>query len=101
MVKAKTAFASTATQYRKLRLLREYQLPDNKFTVWDEHFKQETSSVMVIATNRLRVLRIDLRTMSLENPIHHGIPTCFCINRENNWLRLSTLRYSGSLGSPL
>lgn len=94
VVKVETAYASTATRYGKLRLLREYQLPDDEFAVWCEHFKQETSSVMVIATNRSRVLGIDLRTMSLlyvlENPVHHGTPTCFCIDRKKNWLCLGT-----------
>ncbi|KUI54795.1 Phosphoinositide 3-kinase regulatory subunit 4 [Cytospora mali] len=94
VVKVETAFASGTTRYGKLRLLREYQLPDDEFAVWCEHFKQETNSVMVIATNRSRILGIDLRTMSLlyvlENPVHHGTPMCFCIDRKRNWLCLGT-----------
>ncbi|ROW14509.1 hypothetical protein VPNG_03152 [Cytospora leucostoma] len=94
VVKVETASASGVTRYGKLRLLREYQLPDDEFAVWCEHFKQETNSVMVIATNRSRILGIDLRTMSLlyvlENPVHHGTPTCFCIDRKRNWLCLGT-----------
>lgn len=94
VVKVETAYASSAMRYGKLRLLREYQLPDDEFAVWCEHFKQETSSVMVLATNRSRILGIDLRTMSLlyvlENPVHHGTPTCFCIDRKKNWLCLGT-----------
>ncbi|ROW09385.1 hypothetical protein VMCG_02588 [Cytospora schulzeri] len=94
VVKVETAFASGVTRYGKLRLLREYQLPDDEFAVWCEHFKQETSSVLVIATNRSRILGIDLRTMSLlyvlENPVHHGTPMCFCIDRKRNWLCLGT-----------
>ncbi|KKY36015.1 putative vps15 protein kinase [Diaporthe ampelina] len=94
VVKVETAYANTAMRYGKLRLLREYQLPADEFAVWCEHFKQETSSVMVIATNRSRVLGIDLRTMSLlyvlENPVHHGTPTCFCIDRKKYWLCLGT-----------
>lgn len=94
VVKVETAFASGSTRYGKLRLLREYQLPDDEFAVWCEHFKQESNSVMVIATNRSRILGIDLRTMSLlyvlENPVHHGTPMCFCIDRKRNWLCLGT-----------
>lgn len=96
VVKVETVFASGVTRYGKLRLLREYQLPGDgeEFAVWCEHFKQETNSTMIIATNRSRILAIDLRTMSLmyvlENPLHHGTPTCFCIDRKRNWLCLGT-----------
>lgn len=96
VVKVETAMASGVTRYGKLRLLREYQLPDDdgEFAVWCEHFKQETNSTMVIATNRSRILGIDLRTMSLmyvlENPVHHGTPTCFCVDRKRNWLCVGT-----------
>ncbi|KAF3767769.1 hypothetical protein M406DRAFT_61566 [Cryphonectria parasitica EP155] len=96
VVKVETATTSSQTRYGKLRLLREYQLPDDgeEFAVWCEHYKQEANSIMIIATNRSRILSIDLRTMSLmfvlENPVHHGTPTCFCIDRKRNWLCLGT-----------
>lgn len=96
VVKVETVLASGVTRYGKLRLLREYQLPGDgeEFALWCEHFKQETNSTMIIATNRSRILVIDLRTMSLmyvlENPVHHGTPTCFCIDRKRNWLCLGT-----------
>ncbi|PKS08790.1 hypothetical protein jhhlp_003399, partial [Lomentospora prolificans] len=94
VVKVDTAASSNALRYPKLRLLREYQLPEGEYAVWVEHFKAETNSVMVLATNRSRVLGIDLRTMTLlyvlENPVHHGTPTCFCIDRKRNWLCLGT-----------
>ncbi|PSR78508.1 hypothetical protein BD289DRAFT_485992 [Coniella lustricola] len=96
VVKVETAMASGGTRYGKLRLLREYQLPDEdgEFAVWCEHYKQETSSTMVIATNQSRILSIDLRTMNLlyvlENPVHHGTPTCFCIDKKRNWLCVGT-----------
>lgn len=96
VVKVELSMASGVVRYGKLRLLREYQLPedDGEFAVWCEHFKQETNSMMIIATNRSRILGIDLRTMSLmyvlENPVHHGTPACFCIDRKRNWLCLGT-----------
>lgn len=94
VVKVDTAPSSNALRYPKLRLLREYQLPEGEYAVWVEHFKVETSSVMVLATNRSRILGIDLRTMTLlyvlENPVHHGTPTCFCVDRRRNWLCLGT-----------
>jgi phosphoinositide-3-kinase regulatory subunit 4 len=37
---------------------------------------------------------MDLRTMTvlyiLENPVHHGTPTCFCIDKKRNWLCVGT-----------
>lgn len=94
VVKVEVLNTGGTTRYGKLRLLREYQLPDDEFAVWCEHFKQEASSVLMLATNKSRVLSIDLRTMSLlhvlENPVHHGTPTCFCVDRKRNWMVLGT-----------
>ncbi|UNI21996.1 Non-specific serine/threonine protein kinase [Purpureocillium takamizusanense] len=94
VVKVDTVTASGVIRYGKLRVVREYLLPEGEFAVWCEHFRQETSSVLVVATNRSRILGIDLRTMAvlyeLENPVHHGTPTCFCIDRKRNWLCLGT-----------
>ncbi|KAL7627508.1 Serine/threonine-protein kinase [Parahypoxylon ruwenzoriense] len=94
IVKVDTATTSGATKYIRLRLLREYQLPTDEYAVWCDHFKQELNSVLLLATNRSRILGIDLRTMTLlyvlENPAHHGTPTCFCVDRKRNWLLLGT-----------
>ncbi|KAI1760850.1 ARM repeat-containing protein [Hypoxylon sp. FL1150] len=94
IVKVDTAANNGATKYTRLRFLREYQLPADEYAVWCEHFKQELNSVLVLLTNRSRVLAIDLRTMTLlyilDNPVHHGTPTCFCLDRKRNWLILGT-----------
>ncbi|KAI1490584.1 hypothetical protein F5X96DRAFT_635429 [Biscogniauxia mediterranea] len=94
VVKVDTTISSGSTKYIRLRLLREYQLPVGEYAVWCEHFKQELNSVLILATNRSRVLAMDLRTMTLmyvlENPVHHGTPTCFCVDRKRNWLLLGT-----------
>ncbi|KAF4469082.1 VPS15 kinase [Fusarium albosuccineum] len=94
VVKVDTVSASGVIRYGKLRVLREYQLPNDEFAVWCEHFRQESNSVLIIATNRSRILGIDLRTMNLlyvlENPVHHGTPTCFCVDRRRNWLCVGT-----------
>ncbi|KAH7031153.1 phosphoinositide 3-kinase regulatory subunit 4 [Microdochium trichocladiopsis] len=94
IVKVYTQVINGALKYIRLRLLREYQLPANEHAVWCEHFKIEMSSVLILATNRSRVLGIDLRTMTLlyalENPVHHGTPTCFVVDRKRNWLLLGT-----------
>ncbi|KHN97930.1 phosphoinositide 3-kinase regulatory subunit 4 [Metarhizium album ARSEF 1941] len=94
IVKVDTVSASGVVRYGKLRVVREYQLPEGEFAVWCEHFRQESNSVLVLATNQSRILGIDLRTMSilyvLENSVHHGTPTCFCVDRKRNWLCLGT-----------
>ena len=83
-----------SVRYGKLKVVREYQLPKDEFAVWSGHYKIETNSVLFVATNRSRVLAIDLRTMkilyTLDNPVHHGTPTCFCIEKKRNWLLLGT-----------
>ncbi|KAG9231929.1 hypothetical protein BJ875DRAFT_100348 [Amylocarpus encephaloides] len=84
----------TSLRYGKLRVMREYQLPKGEIAVWSTHFKAETSSILIIATNLSRVLAIDLRTMDLlyvlENPVHHGTPTCFVVDKRRHWLLLGT-----------
>lgn len=94
VVKVDTVSTSGVIRYSKLRILREYQLPDGEFVVWCEHYRQESNSVLVLATNRSRILGIDLRKMALlftlENPVHHGTPTCFCIDKKKNWLCVGT-----------
>ncbi|AEO66662.1 766a79ce-f745-4c85-827a-1ba35b10f13f [Thermothielavioides terrestris] len=94
IIKVETVLSGVNFRYPRLRVLREYQLVDGEFAVWCEHFKQESNSVLVLATNKSNILGIDLRTMSLlyklENPVHHGTPTCFCIDRKRNWLCLGT-----------
>ncbi|KAK5000462.1 Serine/threonine-protein kinase [Elasticomyces elasticus] len=86
-------------RFGKLRLLREWCIPDagyqKEFAVWTEHFASDRQSVLVLATNRCRVLAIDLRTMEVlyefQNPDRHGIPTCFCLDRQHQWLLLGTI----------
>ncbi|XP_044722055.1 kinase [Hirsutella rhossiliensis] len=94
VVKVDTVPASGVVRYGKLLLVREYQLPRDEFAVWCEHFKHDSASVLLLATNRSRILGIDLRTMSvlyeLENPVHHGTPTCLCVDRKRNWLCVGT-----------
>lgn len=94
VVKVDTVAASDVIRYPKLHLLREYQLPKGEHVVWCEHFKHETNSVLVIATNKSRIIGVDLRTMALlytlENPVHHGTPTCFCIDKKRHWLCVGT-----------
>ncbi|KAI9053077.1 hypothetical protein LZ554_003346 [Drepanopeziza brunnea f. sp. 'monogermtubi'] len=86
--------ASGTVRYSKLRVLRDYQLPKGELAVWADHFKIETHSTLIVATNRSRVIAIDLRNMevlyTLDNPVHHGTPTCFVIDKRRQWLLLGT-----------
>ena len=85
---------SNAARYGRLRLLRQYQLPSSEYAIWMEHFKSENHSVLLFATNKSRIIALDLRTMAIlymiENPVHHGTPTCFCLDKRQNWLLLGT-----------
>ena len=83
-----------SSRYGKLRLLETYQLLEGEYSVWLEHFKIESHSVLLIATTSSRILAIDLRTMrtlyTLSNPVRHGALTCFCVDRKRAWLLLGT-----------
>lgn len=83
-----------SSKYGKLRLIREHQLPEGEYVVWVEHFKFESSSIMLFAKNTSEVVAVDLRNMtaiySFQNPLHHGTPTCFCLDKKHNWLLLGT-----------
>ncbi|CAG8954626.1 hypothetical protein HYFRA_00004546 [Hymenoscyphus fraxineus] len=94
VVKVDCILNSNSMRYSKLRLLRQYQLPNDEMAVWATHFKAETSSTLIIATNLSRIIAIDLRAMNvlytLENPVHHGAPTCFVVDKKRQWLLLGT-----------
>ncbi|KAF3912306.1 hypothetical protein AA313_de0204676 [Arthrobotrys entomopaga] len=78
----------------KFTLLREYVFPPGELATWIEHFRADTMSVLMVATNKSRVMALNLRTMSeeysLSNPVHHGTPTCFHIDRKHTWMLVGT-----------
>lgn len=94
VVKVDYSPTSTGVKYGKLKKLRSTQLPEGEIALWMEHFKVDNTSVLLIATNQSRLLAIDLRTMqplyTLNNPVHHGTPTCFVIDKKRAWLLLGT-----------
>ena len=83
-----------AARYGKLKIIRDFQLPKDESAVWCEHFRHNTNSVLMLATNKSRIIALDLRTMAplyvLENPVHHGSPTCFFVDKKKNWLLVGT-----------
>lgn len=94
IVKVDYAPVEDSSKYGKLQLIREYQLPADEYAVWVDHFRSETNSIMLLATNTSEITAIDLRNMtilySFQNPLHHGSPTCFCVDKKHNWLLLGT-----------
>ncbi|KAI9836415.1 MAG: hypothetical protein M1819_001446 [Sarea resinae] len=94
VVKVDYTNSGGATKYGKLRVLREYQLPEGEYAVCSEHFRADTNSVLMLATNKSRIIALSLKDMkllySLENPVHHGTPTAFCIDKRRCWLLLGT-----------
>lgn len=94
IVRVDCTYVGDTTKYGKLRLVREYQLLKDEYAVWIEHFKSDANSILILATNTSRIIALDSRDMSvlytLENPVHHGTPTCFCIDIRHGWLLLGT-----------
>lgn len=84
----------TSARWGKLRTMREFNLDDDQYAVWSEHFKQDNQSILIMATNKSRVIAFDLRTMGilyeLHNPLHHGSITCFCLDRKHHWILLGS-----------
>ncbi|KAL8740787.1 MAG: hypothetical protein Q9190_006551 [Brigantiaea leucoxantha] len=94
VVKVEFSKIGDTSRYGKLRLLREYRLPSDEYAVWLDHFKSDASSVLMILTNSSRLVALDLRNMSilyaLENPVHYGTPTCFCLDAKRHWVLIGT-----------
>ena len=94
VVKVDCVSVGDTPKYGKLRLLRQHRLPDGEYAVWSAHFKAEANSVLLLATSNSRIVAFDLRAMTVlytfDNPVHHGTPTCFCVDRKHNWLLLGT-----------
>lgn len=81
-------------KFPRLQVLRQYQLPANDHAIWSEHYQEDTKSILLVATNTSKIIALDLRTMTelftLKNPLNHGTPTCFCVDKNHHWLILGT-----------
>lgn len=85
-------------RYGKPQIVREYQIPSsgktNEYAVWIEHYRTDIHSLLVMATNQSKVIALDLKSMkeifTLENPVHYGMPTTFCVDKKRNWLLIGT-----------
>lgn len=90
-----TETSEGSTKYGKPKLLRQYTLPDpSGHVVWSDHFRSGSQSVLLLGTNTSQIHALDVQTMTvlytLENPIHHGSLTCFCIDTKHYWLLVGT-----------
>ncbi|KAI7154672.1 protein kinase WD40 [Hortaea werneckii] len=98
VVKVDVAESANTTKYGKLRLLREWQMPTSspgkEYAVWSEHYRGDTASTLVLATNLGRILSIDLRSTLVMFELHvqpqHGSPASFCMGRKRDWLLVGT-----------
>ena len=94
VVKVEYSLVTDASKYGRLRKVRDYSLRRGEHAVWLEHYKADTHSILLLATNLSRIVALDLRSMTelytLENPVHHGVPTCFCVDKIGGWLCLGT-----------
>jgi phosphoinositide-3-kinase regulatory subunit 4 len=81
-------------RYQKLQVVREYQLPDEQYAVWSQQYKADNQSLLIVATNKSRILGIELRNMSImfefQNPLNYGAVTCFCLDKKHHWMLVST-----------
>ncbi|KAL8713027.1 MAG: hypothetical protein Q9220_002887 [cf. Caloplaca sp. 1 TL-2023] len=94
IVKVEYRRVGESSRYGKIRLVREYQLPGDEYATWLEHFKAEARSILIMVTNKSRVLALDLRDMSelysFGNALHHGTPSCFCLDPKRHWIVIGT-----------
>ncbi|KAF2483129.1 protein kinase WD40 [Neohortaea acidophila] len=97
--KVSVADSENGPQYAsKMHLLRTWQIPHHsastEYAVWSEHFRADSGSMLLLATNAGRVLAVDLRSMSVQfefhNPAQHGTPICFCLSRRHDWILIGT-----------
>ncbi|KAF2273510.1 ARM repeat-containing protein [Westerdykella ornata] len=83
-----------AAKFSRLQVLREHQLPEGDYAVWSEHYNEENKSVLLLATNTSKIIALDIRSMdelfTLRNPLNHGTPTCFAVDRKHQWFVLGT-----------
>jgi phosphoinositide-3-kinase regulatory subunit 4 len=88
------AGGSKTARYGKLGLVRSWRLEEEESAVWMEHQRVEGQSLLIAATNKSRIIAVDLRTSKtlwvLRNPVRHGALTCFVVDRNRNFIVVGT-----------
>ena len=97
IVKVDYSQVGDTSKYGRLKNLQNFPFPAGEHPLWMETYKLDGPSaswVLVICTNLSRIVALDLRDMSelysFTNPLHHGVPLCFCISHKHDWLLLGT-----------
>lgn len=98
VVKVDLEDGAGSPRYGKLQVMREWVIPSQddrtEYAVSVDHSRAEGQSLIMILTNLCRVLAVDPQSMSivyeLQNPVQHGAPTTFCIQRRRQWLVIGT-----------
>lgn len=82
------------SKYKKMSVVRNYQLEEGTYAVWMEHIKTSDGSVLIAATTNSKLIGIQLNPMKekfiLEQPYNHGVPTCFVVDSGRTCLLLGT-----------
>lgn len=82
------------SRYGKIHLVRDYRLREDEYAVCLEHFKADAQSILIMATNKSRLVALDLRDMSelwsFEIALRHGTPTSLCVDPKHYWLVVGT-----------
>lgn len=112
-VDVKAAEGNEPTKFSKPTLIRDWQIPPQpseaprspdatkvaddirEHAVCMHHYREQNSrSVLLIATSMCRILMVDMKNMELirimHNPLHHGTPTTFCVDKKHHWVMLGT-----------
>jgi phosphoinositide-3-kinase regulatory subunit 4 len=81
-------------RFGRLHVVREHYLVEGEYVTWCEHFRDDHKSVLMLSTNNCRILALELRSMDilyeLKNPVKHGIPLSFCVDKRRHWLVVGT-----------
>lgn len=97
------AESGEAVKFGKPVLVRDWQIPQDfqsstqavEHASCMYHYRENSSnSILLIATSLSRILVVDMKNMdvvrSMQNPLHHGIPTTLCLDRKHHWMMLGT-----------
>ncbi|OLL25379.1 putative serine/threonine-protein kinase VPS15 [Neolecta irregularis DAH-3] len=96
VVKVRVSLGNGLPKYSKLEIIRHHELPEGEHCVYMESYKLEQNMVLVMATNRSRIIALDMVNLSMlwtfQNPLQHGSISCFCMDRKKTWILIGTSR---------
>lgn len=88
------AKGASQVRFKKFVSIRKFSLQQDEYATFMKHIKTADASMLVIVTTKSRVIGFDVGTLEetlvLKCPVSHGIPMCFVVDNEKNWLLLGT-----------